>query len=80
MSGHGAYNGWCRVEGIPLKAKDCPECVAVDGRRCTNGMRHWYAYYGYVGSSSPTCLHCGAPNPRYDPGRDPFADTTKESA
>lgn len=28
---HGAYNGWCRVEGIPLKALDCPACCAVEG-------------------------------------------------
>lgn len=28
---HGAYNGWCRVEGIPLKARDCAECREVEG-------------------------------------------------
>lgn len=26
---HGEVNGWCRVVGIPLKAKDCPECQVV---------------------------------------------------
>lgn len=36
---------------------------------------HWYAYYGYVGTSSPTCVRygCDAPNPHYDPDRDPYA-------
>lgn len=29
-SKHGDYNGWCRVQGIPVKAKDCPDCVAVE--------------------------------------------------
>lgn len=28
---HGAYNGWCRVEGIPLKARDCADCREVEG-------------------------------------------------
>jgi hypothetical protein len=41
--------------------------------RCRNGARHWYAYYGWVGSSSPKCLHCGEPNPKYDRDRDPHA-------
>lgn len=27
---HGSYNGWCRVEGIPLKATDCPRCVEFE--------------------------------------------------
>jgi hypothetical protein len=27
---HGSYNGWCRVEGIPLKARDCPACREAD--------------------------------------------------
>jgi hypothetical protein len=27
---------------------------------------HWFTYYGWVGSSSPVCVRCGAPNPRYD--------------
>ena len=27
---HGAYNGWCRVNGIPLKAADCPDCREAD--------------------------------------------------
>lgn len=34
------------------------------------GARHWYAYYGHVGSSSPCCVRCGHPNPRYNPNRD----------
>lgn len=41
--------------------------------RCKSNMRHWFTYYGWVGSSAPTCRHCGAPNPRYDPDRDPKA-------
>jgi hypothetical protein len=32
MSDHGAYNGWCRVEGIPLKAEDCIDCLRADLR------------------------------------------------
>lgn len=24
---HGAYNGWCRIAGIPTKAGDCPSCL-----------------------------------------------------
>lgn len=38
--------------------------------RCTQGWRHWFTYYGHVGSSSPTCVRCGGPNPNYDAGRD----------
>ena len=41
--------------------------------RCPGHQRHWYAYYGWVGSSSPTCVRCGAPNPDYAPERDPRA-------
>jgi hypothetical protein len=38
---------------------------------CVMGSRHWFAYYGYPGSSSPTCVRgCGTPNPKYDPSRD----------
>jgi hypothetical protein len=44
---------------------------------CTQAARHWWTYYGYVGSSAPTCRHCGAPNPNYDRDRDPHA--TEES-
>lgn len=44
-------------------------------RRCTAGARHWFAYHGWVGSSAPTCRHCGAPNPRYDRDRDPRASS-----
>jgi hypothetical protein len=29
------------------------------------GRRHWFAYYGSPGTSSPVCVRCGAPNPRY---------------
>ena len=31
--------------------------------RCPYRMRHWFTYRGAVGSVSPTCSHCGAPNP-----------------
>lgn len=37
---------------------------------CRGGARHWFTYYGLVGSSSPKCLRCGAQNPNYDPERD----------
>ncbi len=37
MERHGAYNGWCKVEGIPLKAKDCPLCVEHSGRKPSDG-------------------------------------------
>lgn len=43
-------------------------------KRCTRGERHWFTRYGWVGSSAPTCRHCGADNPNYDPERDPLAD------
>jgi hypothetical protein len=38
---------------------------------------HWFAYYGAVGSSSPTCvrLGCDAPNPRYNRHADHLATT-----
>lgn len=41
--------------------------------RCTEGARHWFTYYGEVGTSSPTCRRCGATNPNYDRDRDPYA-------
>lgn len=43
---------------------------ATAPRRCT-ALRHWYAYRGQVGSSSPTCVRCGSPNPKYRPADDP---------
>lgn len=48
------------------------------GSRRSIHARHWFAYYRWVGSSAPTCRHCGAPNPRYDPERDPFAQAASE--
>lgn len=44
-----------------------------DVSRCSG--RHWFAYRGWVGTSSPTCTRwgCDAPNPRYDRDRDPKA-------
>ena len=39
---------------------------------CHHHARHWFTYYGWVGSSAPTCRHCHQPNPNYDPDRDPF--------
>lgn len=45
--------------------------------RCTRGARHWFAYYGWVGSSAPVCRRCGAPNPYYDRDRDPLATDTR---
>lgn len=40
---------------------------------CLGGQRHWFAYYGWVGSSAPACQRygCRALNPNYDPERDP---------
>ena len=45
---------------------------------CTG--RHWYAYRGQVGTSSPTCtrLGCNHPNPAYDRDRDPYATGSDE--
>lgn len=40
------------------------------GRRCRS--RCWFAYYGWPGSSSPVCVRCGRPNPRYRPEDDVF--------
>lgn len=45
------------------------------GKRCTG--RCWFAYYGWVGSSSPTCRRCGRPNPRYRPEDDPHAELNR---
>jgi hypothetical protein len=44
------------------------------GSSCTAGERHWFAYYGCVGSSSPVCRKCGAENEHYDQDRDPLPD------
>jgi hypothetical protein len=38
---------------------------------CGN-RKHWFAYYGLVGSSAPKCQRCGAPNPKYRPDDDPY--------
>lgn len=43
---------------------------------CKYGIRHWFAYYGIVGSSAPTCRRCGAPNPNYRPDDDPFREVS----
>lgn len=43
---------------------------------CRLAARHWYAYYGWVGSSAPECQHCGEPNPHYRPDDDPWSGTT----
>jgi len=55
----------------PTAPKSLPRC----GARC------WFAYYGIVGSSAPTCRRCGRDNPHYRPTDDPFRarETTKES-
>lgn len=48
------------------------------GRRvtptCKGGIRHWFAYPGQVGTSSPVCTRyqCDASNPNYRPEDDPF--------
>lgn len=41
---------------------------------CHGNARHWFAYRGMVGSSSPVCVRygCSQPNPNYDPDADPF--------
>jgi hypothetical protein len=40
--------------------------------RCS--ARHWFAYRGMVGSSSPRCTRpgCDALNPKYDSDYDPY--------
>lgn len=45
----------------------------VAATKCKGGARHWFTYYGWVGSSAPTCRRCGAPNPNYRP-QDDVAD------
>lgn len=39
--------------------------------RCPGHARHWFAYYGRPGTSSPTCRRCDSPNPNYRPDDDP---------
>lgn len=46
--------------------------------RC--GARCWFAYYGWVGSSAPTCRRCGRPNPHYRPDDDPFRRPNEETS
>lgn len=48
----------------------------MSARRC--GGRCWFAYYGWVGSSAPTCRKCGRQNPHYRPDDDPFRSTSTE--
>jgi hypothetical protein len=40
---------------------------------CAGGHRHWFAYPGQVGTSSPVCTRyaCDAVNPNYRPEDDP---------
>jgi hypothetical protein len=45
---------------------------APDVRYCRNGARHWFTYYGQVGTSAPRCRRCNEPNPRYRPADDPY--------
>jgi hypothetical protein len=53
--------------------------VAPAGKRtCRN--RHWFAYYGRVGSSARVCRRCGAPNPDYRPDDDPHPGGTRLDA
>lgn len=44
--------------------------------RCRHRARHWFTYYGWVGSSAPACRACGATNPNYRPEDDPFSKAT----
>lgn len=48
--------------------------VVLTPSRCTRSARHWYARYGWVGSSAAFCQHCEAPNPRYRLLDDPYLD------
>lgn len=50
--------------------------------RCMGGARHWFAYPGQVGSSSPTCTRwgCNAANPNYNPDADTRAGETAKEA
>jgi len=43
----------------------------ITAEPCPGHARHWFAYYGWPGTSSPVCLRCGASNPNYAPERDP---------
>lgn len=67
---------------VGKNGRECRTCHADRERErrkrnaikpCQHNARHWFAYYGWVGSSAPTCRHCGEPNPRYVRDRDPFA-------
>lgn len=31
---------------------------------CGHNARHWFSAYGMPGLRRPTCVRCGAPNPR----------------
>jgi hypothetical protein len=41
---------------------------------CRGHRRHWFVYYGEVGTSAPVCQRCGIANPNYDWRRDPRAN------
>lgn len=44
---HYPYNGWCHVEGSPLKAKDCPECRKNElARHVIKAVRGEFTFLG----------------------------------
>jgi len=68
---------------LTKNGRDCRTCHAARERArrkraaitpCRRSARHWFTRYGWVGSSAPTCRHCGEPNPKYDRQRDPTPD------
>lgn len=61
--------------------RECRTCAALRERQrrsrtlntpCPRNARHWFAYYGWPGSSAPICRRCEWPNPKYDAHRDPY--------
>lgn len=51
---HYPFNGWCHVEGAPLKAKDCPECRKNEiARHLIKAVRGEFTFLG-VGVSADT--------------------------
>ena len=49
VNAHGAFNEWCRIAGIPVKAKNCHQCVLADaialvertGIQIREGWQEW---------------------------------------
>ena len=54
-----------------MRKRDSKRYIEVP--RCCS-YRHWFTPYGEVGNDSPTCGHCGVPNPYIDPSSLPLSD------